>query len=41
MEFKEEIKTLNGIDLIVLKNQKELELQEIQSEILMRVRNDN
>lgn len=40
MEFKKEIKKLNGTALIVLKSQKKLELEEIEMEILRRIRDD-
>lgn len=40
MMFKEEIKKLNGNDLIVLKAEKQVELNEIELEILRRIRNE-
>lgn len=38
MTFKEEIQELNGNDLIALKAQKQAEVNEIELEILQRVR---
>ncbi len=40
VKFKEEIKSLSGIDLICLRGTKETELKEIELEMLRRIKDE-